>query len=133
MINNKFALLLESAESILRRLTKANHSKRIREKEKQTRNSQKLLQQAIDLTFVAQILPACSIQQPQVTITLTPTPESTPEPTPTLTPTPASYFGIDEPASIQYACTTGGVVLKGLVKSTVFILLRSIFYRPLYA
>ena len=64
-------------------------------------NRQNLLQQAIGLGLVVFLSPACSMLQPPST------------PTPEPTPTPASYYGIDEPALIQYVCGAGPIGIKG--------------------
>ncbi len=84
------ALLRFAKLQTVGRPTRANHSGRIREKEKQALNRQKLIQQAIGVTLVVLLLSSCGMQQsqPTPTSTLVP-PTATPIPVPpTVVPTP---------------------------------------------
>lgn len=60
-----------------------------------------LLQQAIGVALLISLSAACSMLPPSST------------PTPEPTQTPKSYYGIDDPASIQYVCSAGMIGIKG--------------------
>jgi len=87
------ALLCFAKLQTVGRSTRANHSGRIREKEKQALNRQKLIQQAIGVTLVVLLLSSCGMQQSQ------PTPTSTPVP-PTATPTPVPPTAVPTPVPL---------------------------------